>query len=1677
MAGKLKQTVETEFTSKGGKKVAKETESIGRAQTRLGQTAASSGRQFSAQASGLGGLVAAYAGAAANVFALQQAFAALTRAAQAETIVRGTKTLALEIGESGQVILDNIRAITEGQLSLAEVAGNVNIALSAGFDSSQIEKLTVVSLKASRALGRTLNDAFTRVTRGAAKLEPELLDELGIFTRIDPAVEAYASKLNVAASSLTNYEKRQAFVNAVIEEGEKKFSSINTAIPSTQKSIEQLTTTLTDLALEFGQLIASGLQPFLNFISGNAGNAILLFGGILTLVFGKAFQLIGGFVARSIKDLQLWAQTLGETGKKAEQSMGFLQRQAGALQATIDAKDRGGLAAGKGRFTGLGLKAPVAQEAAKVRQRFLAGDFSKKEADLKFLKQLPKTMDQTANATKDATHMIKAYEKGVGMAGVKSLWFTRISRGMGVALAFAAKWASRLMSALNFLFLAITVAQLVGTLFDRDFLKDIKEFFVDMSQAAENAVKGLTGALADAAGGTKELETQLKFLGATNEDLKELPKTIKKINDEVTKASRATALAAAPKTGQTSAVGWGGVADIPDAADANALAEADKAALSISKRRVEVEKMIVKEQKLGIKGDQQKIFLLQQSVKALENVGNSQELIGAIARSTGIATDQVAATFKKLGDVADDGSISFDLLGTTLHGTETTFKNLSQVTKEGLINMALFDKTVKDANKSFEEGSATSETLSKKLGGIQKAFNKLAVVLDELDPGEVTDAMVDGFSAALKEIEKVNAQVRVLKKLETVGKALTDTFGGAIKALDAAVIKGVVGAHGINETADKQAAAQVLFLRNQTELGKKESMRGNTIAKILKMRKDGDDLEADEVKLLENRDKTLKIIAGLHLKVAQNIQKQLIAQEKTTALAQNQLDVLELQNKAKEKQADLKSQQVAQKIATKEATIQLKISELDLKIQKDKLELIEKQFEAQQKHTDEIRKGLDIQKEILSDQKALISLQASGAQDAAIRAAQGQLADLQAFEHLSPDEDQRVLREQIINLEFTKQMEIIKEKERLIREEHQNALTVLQRQEDDLNARQTLLQKQMSDNIDIVSAEAKIQVAKVALETLKITNDNKNLEAQKGIITAQESAQLKQIEAQKITELARVKAREIQLRALDVQVKVANKLAEATGPRTALVKAIAALVDDFDLDSLKDLPAAVELDFKKLQGLAAEEAVSRSLAISTKEGGIRAGAVSKRGDIDTQLAGNKKLLELIKQRASLERKLAQNKAEAEQAELINDFNLQEAKKVNIEAEREKLQGLLDLKLEGIKQEKAAASDAAKAKLEAIARERDQIRGLANDISGVLKDKIGGSVKDLFKAIREGTLTVQNFKQGFQDMLLGIIEGIQEKMVDRFIVKPIEEFIEKSIMDIFNLSKEESPEVKATNLVTKKVGEVQTEVRSSAQMICDCILGTSDKPVPLLDAFSNPEGRGGGIGEDTWEDIAAQGSKTAEELRQLAGVTKKTSQETSFFQRMLNGTSTLFDTLKGALSRFGDGLWEAIQGLGGFIQKLFSFGGSSGGGSSGGGFLSSLFSSFGGGGGGGSLDSSMFFPGASASDFAFLARGGLVRHMAGGGVQRDSVPALLEPGEFVIRKPMARSIGTPALNAMNSTGMTPNVEVVIKNEGTPQEATQAGTPRIDVDKMVVEIVTRDIRNNGPIRKTLRGEGTS
>jgi hypothetical protein len=288
----IKNIITTVFNSQGVGGVNRDINTLARNQTRLGQSSASAGRAFSAQASGLGGLVAAYAGAAATTFALQQAFDKLAKSAQAIQTLQGLTTLAAESAIGGQTLLKSIQDITKGQLTLFEAASQTNLALSAGFDTRQIEGLANVAIKASRALGRDLTDAMTRVVRGSAKMETELLDELGIYTKIEPATRAYAAAIGKSVTELTEYERRQAFVNGVIDEGTRKFNAINTTVPTAAESIEAFGAKMVELSTIFLGFLAEGVAPVAEFLTNNFAASLGAVGLILSLVASKGVTLL-----------------------------------------------------------------------------------------------------------------------------------------------------------------------------------------------------------------------------------------------------------------------------------------------------------------------------------------------------------------------------------------------------------------------------------------------------------------------------------------------------------------------------------------------------------------------------------------------------------------------------------------------------------------------------------------------------------------------------------------------------------------------------------------------------------------------------------------------------------------------------------------------------------------------------------------------------------------------------------------------------------------------------------------------------------------------------------------------------------------------------------------------------------------------------------------------------------------------------------------------------------------------------------------------------------------------------------------------------------------------------------------------------------------------------------------
>ena len=231
-------------------------------------TAAATGasaRDFAKQSEGLSGLVRLYAVFAANTYALTAAFGALSRAMDTTNMIKGLDQLGATSGRNLQGLALQFQNVAGGAVNMREAMEAVVKTTASGLGSTDVIRLGAAAQKASAALGVNMSDAVSRLSRGITKLEPELLDELGLFTKIDPAVEAYSRSVGKAATQLTDFERRQAFATAVLKEAEQKFGSLEIDV----NPFTKLAATFQNLLQTTLELVNKGLTPIVNLLNSN----------------------------------------------------------------------------------------------------------------------------------------------------------------------------------------------------------------------------------------------------------------------------------------------------------------------------------------------------------------------------------------------------------------------------------------------------------------------------------------------------------------------------------------------------------------------------------------------------------------------------------------------------------------------------------------------------------------------------------------------------------------------------------------------------------------------------------------------------------------------------------------------------------------------------------------------------------------------------------------------------------------------------------------------------------------------------------------------------------------------------------------------------------------------------------------------------------------------------------------------------------------------------------------------------------------------------------------------------------------------------------------------------------------------------------------------------------------
>lgn len=240
------------------------------------------GKAFSRQSQGLGGLVRAYATVAANIFAISSAFLALKRVADFESMTKSAENFGAVMGTNALRLTRQVQEASRGALTLAQSLEIANRAASINVRGDQLTKLTEIGTKAAQTFGGSTEQAMNRMINAVLRGRTELVALIGITISMEEATSKYAAAIGKTANELSTYERQQAVINSLLEEGQNRLGAV-TIDPN---PYEQLSVNLRDIAVAFTSILHTPLNNFLKSISDSTTATVLAL-GTLVAYFAK----------------------------------------------------------------------------------------------------------------------------------------------------------------------------------------------------------------------------------------------------------------------------------------------------------------------------------------------------------------------------------------------------------------------------------------------------------------------------------------------------------------------------------------------------------------------------------------------------------------------------------------------------------------------------------------------------------------------------------------------------------------------------------------------------------------------------------------------------------------------------------------------------------------------------------------------------------------------------------------------------------------------------------------------------------------------------------------------------------------------------------------------------------------------------------------------------------------------------------------------------------------------------------------------------------------------------------------------------------------------------------------------------------------------------------------------
>jgi len=177
-------------------------------------------------------------------------------AAEAARMETAFQSLAAGAGQSGDEMLAALQKASKGTISNKDLMLNANRAILLGVADTgeEMAKLLEVATARGRALGLSTQQAFGDIVTGLGRESKLILDNLGIMVDVEKVQGEYAKSLGKTASSLSDAERKQALLNAVLRDSADIVAASKDDTDDAAANFERMDASIQNAKVALGEL-------------------------------------------------------------------------------------------------------------------------------------------------------------------------------------------------------------------------------------------------------------------------------------------------------------------------------------------------------------------------------------------------------------------------------------------------------------------------------------------------------------------------------------------------------------------------------------------------------------------------------------------------------------------------------------------------------------------------------------------------------------------------------------------------------------------------------------------------------------------------------------------------------------------------------------------------------------------------------------------------------------------------------------------------------------------------------------------------------------------------------------------------------------------------------------------------------------------------------------------------------------------------------------------------------------------------------------------------------------------------------------------------------------------------------------------------------------------------------